>query len=77
MQKRIQAANRFLPALPEGYASLSQLAIAFPLSNPVVSTVLVGCKTVAQVESNFAPANLPSLTPQQVDAIRDIQGAIY
>ncbi len=77
VQKRIQAAHRFLPALPEGYNALSQLAIAFPLSSPSVSTVLVGCKTLAQVEANFATAQLPPLTADQLKAVRDIQGSLY
>lgn len=33
--------------------TLAQAALQFPLTHPGVSTVSVGCKTVAQVEENF------------------------
>jgi len=77
VNKRIQAANRFNQALPGNYAALSQLAIAFSLSQPQVSITLVGCKTVAQVEENFATALLPPLSEVELAAIRDIQATIY
>jgi aryl-alcohol dehydrogenase-like predicted oxidoreductase len=77
VNKRIQAAERFRPLLPEGYAALSQLAIAFPLSQATVSTVLVGCKTRAQVEENFATAQLPPLDETTLTAIREVQAALY
>jgi aryl-alcohol dehydrogenase-like predicted oxidoreductase len=75
--KRIQAAQRFQSALPEGYAALSQLAMAFPLSRPEVSTLIVGCKTQAQVNENFAVTDLPPLRADQVAAIREVQGTLY
>lgn len=77
VNKRIQAANRFKASLPEGYTSLSQLAIAFPLSCSEVSTVVVGCKTKTQVDENFATADLPPLSSGQVAAIREAQSLLY
>jgi aryl-alcohol dehydrogenase-like predicted oxidoreductase len=74
--KRVQAANRFKSTIPESYTSLSQLAIAYPLANPVVSTVIPGCKTPAQVEENLAVANLPPLTSETLDAITNIQAIL-
>lgn len=76
ISKRIQAANRFMSAIPDGYTSLSQLAIAYPLTNQAVSTVIPGCKTPAQVEENFATANLPPLTSEIMDAITNIQAVL-
>jgi aryl-alcohol dehydrogenase-like predicted oxidoreductase len=74
--KRVQAAQRFQPIIPQGYASLAQLAIAYPLANPTVSTVIPGCKTPAQVEENFAVGNLPPLSPENSDAILGIQALL-
>ncbi len=42
-----------LKGLAAGYGrSLPQLALRWAISNPVVSTALVGCRTVAEVEDN-------------------------
>lgn len=76
VNKRIQAANRFRSLLPSEYTQLSQLAMAFPLSHPEVSTVIVGCKTCAQVEENFATASLPPLSEAQMAAIRAVQESL-
>jgi aryl-alcohol dehydrogenase-like predicted oxidoreductase len=74
--KRIQAANRFKPVIPQGYSTLGQLAIAYPLASPTVSTVIPGCKTPAQVEENFSVTDLPLLSSTTIDAINQIQGVL-
>ncbi len=74
--KKIQAAERFKPLVPERYASLGQLAIAYPLASTAVSTVIAGCKTPAQVESNLAVASLPPLSSETLGAINQIQSLL-
>jgi aryl-alcohol dehydrogenase-like predicted oxidoreductase len=50
--------------LKEEYASLGEAAIRFALSEPAVSTVIVGCKSPDQVDANLAAAGktLPAET---------------
>lgn len=76
IQKRIEAASRFQPFLPEGYRTLAQLAIAYPLLSPAVSTVIPGCKSPAQVEENLGVADLPPLSAETRVAIRQVQEAL-
>jgi len=76
INKRIQAAEKFKPLIPEGYNQLSQLAIAYPLASPAVSTVIPGCKTPEQTERNMAVGALPPLTQDTMQAINRIQGLL-
>ena len=46
--------------VPEG-VPMAQWALAWCLQNPLVSAVIPGCKTPAQVEANAAAAGLPDL----------------
>lgn len=73
IQKRIEAANRFKPLLPEGYQNLSELALAYPLARPEVACVVVGCKTPEQVTENMAVSDRSRLSTETVDAIARIQ----
>lgn len=76
IHKKIQAAERFKPLIPESYSNLGQLAIAYPLASSAVSTVIAGCKTPEQVESNLAVANLPPLDTETLGAINQIQSLL-
>jgi aryl-alcohol dehydrogenase-like predicted oxidoreductase len=38
--------------------TLTQTALRFALAQPAISVVIVGCKTVAQVEENFKTSDL-------------------
>jgi aryl-alcohol dehydrogenase-like predicted oxidoreductase len=51
----------------------SQLAIAWVLANPAITTVLVGAKSARQVEENAGAAAI-SLSPEQLRAIDQIVG---
>ena len=53
---------------------VSQIALAWVLSNPVVSTALVGTRTPAEVEENLAGADL-ELTADERAKIDDIAAA--
>lgn len=76
INKRIQAANRFKAIITEPYSTLGQIAIAYPLANSAVSTVIPGCKTPEQVFENMAVGNLPPLTADTLEAINRIQGLL-
>lgn len=53
----------------------SQLAIAWCLLNPNVSTVITGASKVEQVEENMAALDVvPELTPEVIDRIEGILG---
>ena len=57
-------------AEPRG-VPLSQIALAWVLRNPVVSTALVGARTPAEVEANYAGAEL-ELTDAEVARIDEL-----
>ena len=60
--RRILAAGQFAALAPGGLSGLASLAINSALSvHPAVSSVLVGCKTPAQVEANLAVADQPPI----------------
>jgi aryl-alcohol dehydrogenase-like predicted oxidoreductase len=50
--------------------SLAQLALRWTISNPVISTALVGCRTVAEVEDNVGALGLSIAE----DDLREIDG---
>jgi aryl-alcohol dehydrogenase-like predicted oxidoreductase len=54
-------------------ASNSQVALAWLLSKPVVSSVIFGARTVEQVDDNVAAADL-ELAPSHVKALDDASG---
>ena len=58
--------------------SLPQLALAWALANPVVSTALVGCRTVAEVEDNVGAIGwtIPDADLAEIDAIFGRHGVV-
>jgi len=46
-------------------ATVSQVAISWLLAQPCVSSVVIGARTLAQLEDNLRSADL-SLTPEEV-----------
>ncbi len=61
---------RFLEA---GSGSLTRAAIAYPLSFPEVSTVVVGVKTVAHADLNFGKAAGSRLAPADLERVARLQ----
>jgi aryl-alcohol dehydrogenase-like predicted oxidoreductase len=55
-----------------GLTSLPELALRFVLSNPDVSTVLSGARSVAEVEANVRSAEKGPLPQDVLDAIQEI-----
>lgn len=56
----------FLADLPGG---LSANALRFTLQNPIISVVIPGARSVAQVQSNVLAANLPALSEAYIHRI--------
>lgn len=69
-RERIQAAGRLAELARELGMSASQLAIAWCLKNPHVSTVILGASRLEQLTENLAAlAVLPKLTPEVMTRI--------
>jgi len=61
---------RALNSIAEGRGQrLSQLAIAWALRDPRVTSVLIGASSVAQLEQNVAALDNPSFSPAELDEI--------
>lgn len=71
--ERIEKAAHLSELAKELSVSLPKLAIAWCLSNPHVSSVILGASKVEQLEETLqAPEVLPLLTPEVVQRIEDI-----
>jgi len=69
----LKKVDGLLPIAKSLNCSLAQLAIAWCLSNPDVSTVITGASKVSQIEENFASLQLvPKLTPQVLQQIEAV-----
>jgi L-glyceraldehyde 3-phosphate reductase len=61
---------RRLAAIAQGRGqTLAQLALAWALRDPRVTSVLIGASSVAQLEENLAAASGPEFTAGELDAI--------
>jgi aryl-alcohol dehydrogenase-like predicted oxidoreductase len=71
--EQLEAADRLAPVAARLGCTLAQLAIAWCLVNPNVSTVILGATSLAQLHENLdALAVLPRLTPEVVAEIEAI-----
>lgn len=72
-QKNIQKIRRMMPIAEELGCSMAQLALAWCLKNPNVSTVITGASKASQVKENMAAlevaAKLTDDVLQQIEAI--------
>jgi aryl-alcohol dehydrogenase-like predicted oxidoreductase len=64
--------KRLYALVDELGTSLPELALRFVLSNPDVSTVLAGARSVAEVEANVRSAEKGPLSQDVLDAIQEI-----
>jgi voltage-dependent potassium channel beta subunit len=72
-QKRIEKTRRLAPLAADLGCSLAQLALAWCLKSPYVSTVITGASKAVQVEENMNALNVvPKLTQEVVDRIEAI-----
>lgn len=67
----LQAVEELKPLIPGG-ATLAELALRWILMFDGVSTIIPGGKTPGQVEDNCRASALPSLTEEQMQAVRSI-----
>jgi aryl-alcohol dehydrogenase-like predicted oxidoreductase len=67
----LAAVEELRTLVPAG-ASLAQLALRWILMFPEVSAAIPGAKNVEQTESNIRAADLPALSPAQMNAVRDV-----
>ena len=55
---------------------ITELAIRFVISNPLVSTTLMGARSVAEVEANVAAAEKGPLRPGVLARLKEIADAV-
>ena len=65
-RKQIQALNDIARGRGQ---SLAQLAIAWVLRQPAVTSAIIGASRVSQLDENIAAIDAPSLTPDELRAI--------
>lgn len=74
-RRKLEKARALAPIAAELGAPLSQLAIAWCLKNPNVSTVITGASRAQQVTENMKALDLlPKLTPEVMGRIEQILG---
>jgi aryl-alcohol dehydrogenase-like predicted oxidoreductase len=74
-QRRIEKVRRLAPLADELDCSLAQLALAWCLANPCVSSVITGASKPEQVVQNVKAVDVaPRLTPQVMERIEAILG---
>jgi aryl-alcohol dehydrogenase-like predicted oxidoreductase len=67
----LEAAEELKELVPEGY-TLAQLALRWILMHPAVSCAIPGAKRPDQAEDNLAAAEMPPLSDETMDRIREI-----
>jgi aryl-alcohol dehydrogenase-like predicted oxidoreductase len=67
----VEAAAEFAALAPEGFTP-AQLALAWIIQQPGVTTVIPGARSADQARANTAVAKLPPLSRDTLDAIRDL-----
>ncbi|MDQ3974051.1 MAG: aldo/keto reductase family protein [Actinomycetota bacterium] len=71
----LEAVQRLRPVADEADCTLPQLALAWCLRQPQVSSAIVGATKVAHVEDNAAAPDLP-IGPEALEAVDDILGPV-
>jgi aryl-alcohol dehydrogenase-like predicted oxidoreductase len=66
------AAAREVAALTPPSATTAQLALRWVIDQPGVSVVIPGARTPAQAKANARAAEVPPLTAETLDALRDV-----
>ncbi|KAF0109100.1 MAG: putative oxidoreductase [Anaerolineaceae bacterium] len=73
--KRIETVKKLVPIAADLGVSMAQMAIAWCLKNPNVSTVITGASRVAQVEENMKALDVvEKLTPEIMARIEEALG---
>lgn len=72
LRRWAQSPRLFAPLVEGRGRTISQLALQFCLSEPAVSTVIPGMLTTAQARENIGAAELPPLSKEDGDVVRQI-----
>ena len=67
----LEAVEALRPLIPQGIP-MAAFALRWILMEQAVTVVIPGAKTPAQARANASAADLPGLTPEQMQAARDI-----
>ena len=67
----VRAAREVAALTPAGMTT-AQLALRWLVDQPGVTSVIPGARTPAQARGNAAAADLPPLSPELLDALRDV-----
>jgi aryl-alcohol dehydrogenase-like predicted oxidoreductase len=67
----LQAVERLRPLVPDGM-TMAQLALRWVLMHDGVSTTIPGAKTPEMARANAAAADLPALSAETMEAIREV-----
>jgi aryl-alcohol dehydrogenase-like predicted oxidoreductase len=70
LRETVPRADALRPLVPEG-ESMAQLALRFVLSNPDVTTVIPGTRSLGHLAANVAAAAAGPLSPDLLAALRD------
>ncbi len=71
LETGLKAAEELKELVPEGY-TLAQLALRWILMHPAVSCAIPGAKRPDQAEDNLAAAQMPPLSDEAMNRIREI-----
>jgi aryl-alcohol dehydrogenase-like predicted oxidoreductase len=71
LESGLAAAEELKGLVPEGH-TLAQLALRWILMHPAVSCAIPGAKRLDQVEDNLAAIDMPPLSEETMERIRDI-----
>ena len=71
----LTAVEALRPLVPQGIP-MAAFALRWILMEQAVTVVIPGAKTPAQAQANAAAAHLPALTPDQMQAARDIYSSL-
>ncbi|HZE96764.1 MAG TPA: aldo/keto reductase [Planctomycetota bacterium] len=71
LEAGLAAVEELRALVPKG-RTMAQFALRWILMHDAVTTVIPGCKTVAQVDDNLASAELPPLSPSTMNRAREI-----
>ncbi|MFQ5918468.1 MAG: aldo/keto reductase [Thermoplasmata archaeon] len=72
VRTQVRAAGRLASLLVQEGRTLAQAALKFALAFPAVSVTIPGAKTPAQVEENLGASHAPDLTPDEIEAAREL-----
>ena len=67
----LEAVEALRPLVPQGQ-SMAAFALRWILMDPAVSVVIPGAKSPAQARANAEAANLPPLSPEVMQAAREV-----